>query len=129
MNKIVGRNNELKSFGNYFFHKFSKSIEEYDWSERFWVIIRRFVRFGYDDRSGHFEIFGPMAKVDACISNVDDLGETIVIFDDKFPVTLCHLVRTWSRCVNTLADCRFEFVSGERIPGLMRFVCYFVENA
>ena len=94
MNEIVGHNGELKSFSNYFFYKFSKSIEEYDWSEHFWVIIQRFVRFGYDDSSGYFEVFGPMAKVDACIGNADDLGEILVVFDDKFPVTLCHLIQT-----------------------------------
>jgi len=69
-----------------------------------------------------------MAEVDAYISNVDDLGETNIVFDDKFPMSLCHLVQAWSRCVSTLADCWFEFVSGERILGLMRFVSYFIKN-
>ena len=105
MNEIVGHYNELKSLGNYFFDKFSKSIEKYYWSECFWAIIRQLVQFGNDDCSGHLEVLGPIAESDTHVSNVNDLGETHIVFDDEFPVSPCQLVRAWSRSVSTFVNC------------------------
>ena len=35
MDEIVGHNNELYSFGNYFFNKFTESVKEDDGVKRF----------------------------------------------------------------------------------------------
>ena len=60
MDEIVGCNNELYSFGNYFFNKFAESVEENDGAKRFWTIVRCLVWFGNDDCGGGFEIFRPV---------------------------------------------------------------------
>ena len=104
VNEVVGRYNELKSLSNYFFDKFSKSIEKYYWTEHFWVIVRQLVQFGDDNCCGHLEVIGPIAERDTCVSYVDDFGETHIVFDDEFPVSLCQFVRACGRSVGTFVN-------------------------
>jgi len=40
VDKVVGCNYELKSFGNYFFYEFAESVEKDDRAEGFWMIIQ-----------------------------------------------------------------------------------------
>ena len=35
VDEVVGCDSELKSLSDYFFNKFSESIEKYDWAEHF----------------------------------------------------------------------------------------------
>ena len=51
----------LKSFGNYFFNKFAKGIQENNRAECFRIVVRSLVRLRDNDRSGNFEIFGPVS--------------------------------------------------------------------
>ena len=104
VNEVVERYNELKSLSNYFFDKFSKSIEKYYWTEHFQVIIRQLVQFGDDNCCGHLEVIGPIAERDTCVSYIDDFGETHIVFDDEFPVLLCQFVRAWGRSVGTFVN-------------------------
>ena len=60
MDEIVGHNNELYSFGNYFFNKFTESVKKDDGAKRFQTIIRCLVQFENDDYGGSFEVFRPV---------------------------------------------------------------------
>ena len=122
VNKVVGHYNELKSLSNYFFDKFSKSIEKYYWTERFRAIVWQLAQFGDDNCCGHLEVIGLIAERDICISYVDDFGKTHIVFDDEFPVSPCQFVRAWGRSVSTFFDSWFEFEFRERVPGMVRFV-------
>ena len=122
VNKVIGRYNELKSLSNYFFDKFSKSIEKYYWAERFWAILQWLVWCGDDNCCKHLEVIGLIAKRDTCISYVDDFGEAHIVFDDEFPVLPCQFVRAWGRSIGTFVDSWFEFIFRERVPGMTRFV-------
>ena len=104
VNEVVGHYNELKSLSNYFFNKFSKSIEKYYWTERFQTIVQQLVQFGDNNCCGHLEVIGPIAERDTCVSYVDDFGETHIVFDDEFPVSPCQTVRAWGRSVSTFVD-------------------------
>ena len=104
VNEVVGYYNELKSLSNYFFDKFSKSIEKYYWTERFRAIVRRLAQFGDDNCCGHLEVIGLIAERDTCISYVDDFEETHIVFDDEFPVLPCQFVRAWGRSVGIFVN-------------------------
>ena len=61
MNKVVGRNSELKSLGDNFLDKFAKGVKKDDGMESFQVVIGLLVRFRDDDSGGNFEVFRPMS--------------------------------------------------------------------
>ena len=61
VDKVVGSDSELKSLSDYFFNKFSESVEKHDRMECFSIIIQWLVWFGDHDCSGYLEIFRPMA--------------------------------------------------------------------
>ena len=52
MNEIVGSNNELESFSNYFFNEFANSVKENNRPKCFQIIVRRLARLGGDDSGG-----------------------------------------------------------------------------
>ena len=61
VDEVVESNSELKSLNDYFFNKFSKSVEKHDQAECFRIIIRWLVWFGDHDCSRYLEVFRPVA--------------------------------------------------------------------
>ena len=60
MNKVIGRNSELKPLGDNFLDEFAKGVKKDDGTEIFWVVIGLLVRFRDDDSGGNLEVFRPM---------------------------------------------------------------------
>lgn len=96
MNEIIPNNVKLKSFSDNFLNEFTKSVEENYRLKRLGMVIGHFVWLRYNYSRGSFEMVGPMSKVNAHISYIDEVVEAGVFLENGFEMTLQELVGTGS---------------------------------
>ena len=51
------------------------------------MIVRQFVWLQDDNYGGQFEMCGPMAEENACIGYINEVVETVVLFQDGLEMT------------------------------------------
>ena len=87
MNEIVPSDMKLKSFGNDFLDQFTESVEENNQSEGLGMIVRWFIWLQDDNCGGQFEMCGLMAEENVCIGYIDEVIETVILFQDRLEMT------------------------------------------